>query len=81
MQVFSNPADRNNPHRLPDIEVFQADGTSDYTDPADGTALVAGHYWWVCLPGCLPVSDAYGPFTSADDAAADAVAFHADYFE
>lgn len=80
MQVYSNPADRDNPHKLPDIEVFQADGTDAYTD-SEGTALAAGYYWWVCVPGCLPDSEAYGPFTSADEAASDAVAFHEDYLD
>lgn len=28
----------------------------------------AGYYWWVCLPGCLPDSDAYGPFDTEQDA-------------
>lgn len=32
----------------------------------------AGYYWRVCLPGCLPESDPFGPFLSATDALADA---------
>ena len=31
-----------------------------------------GWYYWHCLPGCMPVSDPIGPFTTADDAVEDA---------
>lgn len=37
-----------------------------------GVAMRAGYYWWTCCPGCLPDSDAFGPFTSATRAAEDA---------
>jgi hypothetical protein len=32
-----------------------------------------GWYWWACFPGCVPDSDAAGPFVSAHDAHHDAV--------
>ena len=31
-----------------------------------------GYYWWPCSPGCLPNSDATGPFTTEAEAIADA---------
>ena len=31
-----------------------------------------GFWWWTCLPGCLPDSDAFGPFATYDAALADA---------
>lgn len=27
-----------------------------------------GWYWWACFPGCLPESDAIGPFESSEEA-------------
>jgi len=32
----------------------------------------AGWYWWTCSPGCLPDSDAAGPFATEAEALADA---------
>lgn len=31
-----------------------------------------GWYWWTCCPGCLPDSDASGPFESEEEAIQDA---------
>lgn len=31
-----------------------------------------GWYWWACFPGCLPDSEAYGPFDTEADAIKDA---------
>ncbi len=31
-----------------------------------------GFYWWPCFPGCLPDSDAVGPFETEAEALADA---------
>lgn len=31
-------------------------------------AIDGGWYYWYCLPGCLPDSDAIGPYQSAQDA-------------
>jgi hypothetical protein len=31
-----------------------------------------GFYWWSCFPGCLPDSDAFGPFETEAEALADA---------
>jgi hypothetical protein len=29
---------------------------------------LAGWYWWTCLPGCMPDSDADGPYASEEEA-------------
>lgn len=34
----------------------------------DGAPLEPGWYFWYCMPGCLPDSDAFGPHASAADA-------------
>jgi len=31
-----------------------------------------GYYWWACFPGCLPDSALNGPYTTPDEAHADA---------
>jgi hypothetical protein len=31
-----------------------------------------GWFYWYCLPGCLPDSDAFGPFATEAEALADA---------
>ena len=59
-QHYSNPARVGDPHALPNIEVF-------YTAEPP-----AGWYWWLCFPGCLPDSDAVGPFDTEAEAIANA---------
>ena len=39
-------------------------------DEAEG---LAGFYWWTCCPGCMPDSDAIGPFDTEDEAKEDAL--------
>ena len=39
---------------------------------SDEQPMPAGWYWWSCFPGCLPDSDAFGPFDSFQDALFDA---------
>lgn len=43
---------------------------SDHGD--EFTIYESGWYWWSCFPGCLPDSEAYGPFDTEDDAIKDA---------
>ena len=54
----------------------QADGalTADAEDLAAEHAHGehAGWYWWPCFPGCLPDSEASGPFKSEVEALEDA---------
>lgn len=47
------------------VEVFHVDAR----DAADsrkygGCTNTVGWYYWSCFPGCLPDSDAFGPFGS-----------------
>lgn len=49
------------------------DGLSDGGEPYEDDELTAaGWYWWACFPGCLPDSDASGPFASSRQALEDA---------
>ena len=60
------------------FEVFWDDAdTGPWSDEprnydADGEAVKPGWYWWSCFPGCLPESDAIGPFANSIDARYDA---------
>lgn len=49
------------------FEVWYASPGSDY-EP--------GWYWWACFAGCLPDSDAVGPFNSQIEAIRDAESDH-----
>ena len=40
---------------------------------AEVASGLAGWYWWSCFPGCMPDSDALGPFRSEEDAFDNAV--------
>jgi hypothetical protein len=49
------------------------DGTDDYTEKVRKTAAeFSGWYYWFCSPGCLPDSEAVGPFKSRREALEDA---------
>ncbi len=64
-QHYSDPTREDDPHALPDVEVFHS---SDYP-PEDGAEPVEkGWYYWYCFPGCLPDSEPYGPYGSEDAA-------------
>lgn len=60
MYIYSNPADANDPHRLPNIEVFHS---SDYWENEE-----EGFYYWPCFPGCIPDAEAIGPFPTLEAA-------------
>lgn len=61
------------------FEVFYDDAdTGPHSDEprnfdADGEPVKPGFYWWACFPGCLPDSDAFGPFATEQDAINDAL--------
>jgi len=67
MQAYSSPERENDPHSLPDVEIFHV--PDDY---APESGLEEGWYWWACFSGCLPDSDPIGPFASKEEALADA---------
>lgn len=61
-QAYSDPSREEDPHALPDLEVFWSAGED----------LEAGWYWWSCFPGCMPDSEPCGPFETAGEALEDA---------
>jgi len=79
---YGVPGREVEPHALPDVEVFYAeDGDLGAQDPDDFFAtLPAGWYWWSCFPGCLPDSEAVGPFDDEGTALADARDNFDDYY-
>lgn len=65
MQAYSDPQRADDPHALPDVQVF-------YLHDLPNADHSPGWYWWSCFPGCLPDSDPVGPFPSEAEALADA---------
>lgn len=54
-------------------ERLQAELDSDrYADKEDKAESLEGWYWWTCCPGCMPDSDAFGPFETEEEAIQDA---------
>lgn len=47
------------------------DDSEYYYSRREHAESLAGWYWWACLPGCLPDSDAVGPFESEQEAIND----------
>ena len=68
---YSTPERETSEHQLPDIEVFYAVAGELGTDD-DGDEYAAGWYYWWCMPGCMPDSEAYGPYGTEQAALADA---------
>lgn len=83
-QVYSNPERENDPHSLPDCEVFYM-SADDFINADKGTWMfdlmqdshlspqetaegLSGWYWWACFPGCLPDSEPNGPHASEQEA-------------
>ncbi len=77
-QAYSDPSRENDPHALPDIEVFHVNERQCREwndDPECGESrsdFEPGWYWWTCFPGCLPDSKPNGPFATQAEALADA---------
>ncbi len=71
MQAYSDIEREDDPHALPDIEVFYI-GKKSVTEFAECGVTEPGWYWWSCFPGCLPDGDPVGPFNTEDEALADA---------
>jgi hypothetical protein len=66
-RFYSDTSREDDKWSLPDCEVFW----SDDLESDCGELLPPGWYYWWCLPGCMPDSDPFGPFDSAEDAIAD----------
>jgi hypothetical protein len=76
---YSDPKREEDPHALPDIEVFRVPEDYDLGDndvrgryglsyACAGEEPGPGWYWWSCFPGCYPDSEADGPYFSAEAA-------------
>ena len=74
MQAYSNPAREDEPHALPNVEVFYHEclDCSLHNETEEHLYSGNGWYYWYCFPGCLPDSDAIGPFASEATALKDA---------
>lgn len=57
-QHYSDPSRADDPHALPDVEVFYLTlaESNQFDEPA------AGWYYWYCFPGCMPSDDPIGPY-------------------
>ena len=77
-QIYTDETREEEPYALPNAEVFyvsqmEVNYNLQNIDPADEyTITEAGWYWWSCFPGCLPDSDAIGPFETEQEAINDA---------
>ena len=77
-QIYSDPTREDESWALPDVEVFYVSqlvvnynlANLDHLD--DGIITETGWYWWSCFPGCLPDSDAFGPYETEEAATEDA---------
>ena len=67
MQFHTDPARAQDPHALPNAEVFEVTKVGP-----SSLAGEPGFYWWPCFPGCLPDSDPIGPFQTETEAIKDA---------
>ena len=76
MQAYSDPSRESDPHALPDLEIFYAEAgeiePSEDFYPGEIEPSEAGFYYWYCFPGCMPDSEATGPFATEDEALEDA---------
>lgn len=82
-QVYSVPSREDDPHSLPDVEVFYLNQNDVEEFRENGNDIAGeGWYYWYCMPGCLPDGDPIGPFDSEqaaiDDAQEDAWQFEDD---
>lgn len=52
---------------MDNVEIFRAPDDYPITED-DGSPVEPGWYYWYCQPGCLPDSEAFGPFPTAREA-------------
>lgn len=80
MQIYSNPKRAEDPHALPDVEVWFQQviiaecGCVFHAEQGELCEhdTPAGWYWQTCFPGCLPDGEPVGPFNTQEEAVADA---------
>ena len=58
-----------------EVELSLDSCDDDYLLKKGGILIGQGKDWfyWICLPGCLPDSNAFGPFETENDALNDAI--------
>jgi hypothetical protein len=79
-QHYTDAAREADPHALPDVEVFEVKESDIALNVRFSTGgprdllrrdvdiSEAGWYYWYAMPGCMPDSDAIGPFETETDA-------------
>tara|TARA_R110002020_G_scaffold449253_1_gene662294 strand:+ start:9877 stop:10161 length:285 start_codon:yes stop_codon:yes gene_type:complete len=80
-QIYSDKSRKKDPYALPDVEVFYVSDTEAkenrsvmvnectrafFDEEHAGNLTESGWYWWSCFPGCLPDSEAIGPFETEE---------------
>ena len=76
--VYSIPERETETFTLPNVEVFYVSpmevnyNLANMDHANEYTITESGWYWWSCFPGCMPDSDAMGPFETEQDATQDA---------
>ena len=76
--TYSDPSRETDPFALPNVEVFyvsqlEVNYNLENLERADDYTLTEpGWYWWSCFPGCLPDSEAIGPYETENEALIDA---------
>ena len=63
MQAYSQPDRESDATALPDIEIFRLTA-HEVAAMVTEEGIEGGWYYWYCFPGCLPDSEAIGPFLS-----------------
>jgi hypothetical protein len=72
-QIYTDPSRADDPHALPNAEVFHLSDDEALAMECEGAPLTEGWYWWPCFPGCLPDGEPNGPFDTEADAEYDAI--------
>lgn len=67
---YLDPKDEGDVNKLPNVEVFYHKG-GKLGDSLDKKSK-KGWYYCICVPGCMPDSDLFGPFSSQSMAIEDA---------
>ena len=79
--IFEEWQAKHRAAKLKNVEIFYV-SAEDFENAEPGTwqALLTrasqglpGYYWWTCAPGCLPDSEAVGPFETREEAEEDVI--------
>ena len=74
-QHYSDPSRADDAWSLPDVEVFEltarevAERDEDlFYEYIEDECITGGWFYWFCFPGCMPESDAFGPYKTRQEA-------------